>query len=138
MLKINIETIPHNCQRYDTVGDWTFEPDGTININVSRITDMIGHVSEDSEFLVAIHELIEAYLCKKAGITPEEVDEWDKDFEELCLSGNIPITNSPEPGDDPRAPYHVQHLVAQSIEMMLCSFLKKEWTHHCRDVEAVE
>jgi len=157
-LKINVETIPHNCQRYETVGDWTFEPDGTLNVNVSEMFAverfmqdiMIGGSytnprqveyavkrveQEDSEFLVAIHEVIEAWLCKKAGITAEQVDEFDMNY---AKQPDFDLrTECKEPGDDPRAPYHVQHLIAQSIEMMLCAQLGIKWEDHCKAVEEV-
>lgn len=142
MLKINVETIPYSCMRYPTVGDWTFEPDGTLNVNVSSMSDPVG-VSDygrgdnsDSEFLIAIHEIIEAYLCKKAGITAEVVDDFDMNYAkqpEFDLR-----TECKEPGDDQRAPYHVQHLTAQSIEMMLCAQLGLSWGQHCENVEGVK
>lgn len=132
-MKINVETIPHSCQRYDTVGDWTFEPDGTLNVNVSEMKDLPSNFhpgSEDSEFLVAIHEIVEAYLCKKAGITSEEVDKFDINF----LKENPELG---EPGDYPDAPYHIQHLIATSIEMMLCAALNLNWSEHERRVNSV-
>jgi len=147
MLKISVETIPHSCQRYDTVGDWTFEPDGTLNVNVSKILKRDEEMSqqlkaivgehctgafqelEDFEFLVAIHEIIEAWLCKKDGITAEQVDEWDKGLSDESLYE--------EPGEDPRAPYHIQHLIATSIEVMLCAQLKLNWAEYDQHVKNV-
>lgn len=128
-MKINVETIPHSCQRYETVGDWTFEPDGTLNVNVSEMGNLPSNFhpgSEDSEFLVAIHEIVEAYLCKKAGITVEEVDKFD-----------IGYQINQEPGNDPDAPYHIQHLIATSIEMMLCAALNLSWSEHEKRVNSV-
>jgi hypothetical protein len=157
-MNINVEIIPHDCQRYDTVGDWTFEADGTLNVNVSRITALerapvdveelfgqhqthyrlIPDVEQtDSEFLIAIHEIIEAYLCKKASVTQEQVDRWDMNWANWRTSTygeNWPR----EPGEDPQAPYHVQHLIAQSIEMMLCAQLGLSWKEHCEKVDAVK
>lgn len=134
-MKINVETIPHSCQRYDTVGDWTFEPDGTLNVNVSEMIQKPTSICpitvkhEDSEFLVAIHEIVEAYLCKKAGITAEEVDAFDIEYKDH--SPNL------EPGDSTAAPYHVQHLIATSIEMMLCAALNLNWSEHERRVDSL-
>ena len=52
-LKIIIETVDH--QRYLTAGDWQLKPDG-LHIFVSRMSD------QRYEFLVGMHEAIEAYL----------------------------------------------------------------------------
>ena len=49
--------------------------------------------------LIAVHELVEALLCKAHGVTTEAVDTWDMG----------PGHELDEPGDDPRAPYHREH-----------------------------
>jgi hypothetical protein len=67
-LKIVIETVDH--QRYPTAGDWRLKPDG-LHILVSRMSD------QHYEFLVGMHEAIEAYLCKQAGISQAAVDRFD-------------------------------------------------------------
>src|SRR5437899_2430215 len=97
---IHIRTIPHGRQRYDTVGDWqdsTFE----YTISVSKFDN------EDYEFLVAIHELVEMWLCRKAGISDEAVTKWDVAYE------------GSEPGADSYAPYYKQHTQATQIEFQL-------------------
>ena len=58
-MKIIIETIPHNLQQYTTVGNWTWE-DEYLKIEVSESGN------DDWNFLIGIHEAIEAWLCKKA------------------------------------------------------------------------
>jgi hypothetical protein len=45
-------------QRYPTAGDWQLKPDG-LHIFVSRMSD------QRHEFLVGMHEAIEAYPCKQ-------------------------------------------------------------------------
>jgi hypothetical protein len=96
-MNINIQTIPHGEHRYPTCGDWWFGADGTLQI---RVSDM---GNADYESLVALHELVEVLLCKKRGVTTEQVDEFDKQFEEDRSHG----MHGPEdePGDDPDAPY---------------------------------
>src|SRR6185437_14162711 len=100
-MRIVIETIPHEQQRYPTVGDWTYEPDGTLLIRISKLSD------ERREALIAVHELVEVLLCKQDGVTQEAVDSFDKEFE-----ANRPPDNVDEPGDDLRAPYARQHCIA--------------------------
>src|SRR5262249_37826766 len=69
--KIVSEVIDHTAQRYDTAGDWWFDPDGTLHVAVSKMSDPRYTV------LLAMHELTEAILCRHAGVTTEQVDAWD-------------------------------------------------------------
>jgi hypothetical protein len=109
-MKITIETIDHNDQRYDTIGDWVFDNKDNLNIKVSNFNN------KDFFFLVAVHELVEAYLCNKVGITQDEVDEFDFHFNKLH-----PYE---EPGENKDAPYHRQHIIANVIEGILLRELK--------------
>ena len=118
MTNIFILSIPHSSQRYNTCGDWMTESKNELTVLVSECTD-------DSEFLVAIHELVEAYLCKKAGITQEMVDAFD-----LAYEGN-------EPGDNPYAPYHAQHKIAERVEKDLCFALGLTWEEHERIIDGL-
>ena len=103
-MRIVIEDIPHKDQRYDTLGDWYTGPNG-LEIRVSR---ELG--SPDARFLVALHELVEAYLCGKAGVTDEMVDRWD-----MTHVGSDDM----EPGDLPGCPYGRQHRFAMLIEHLV-------------------
>jgi hypothetical protein len=73
-MRIVIETIDHSKQRYPTVGDWQARTDG-LHITVSKMSD------PRYEFLVGMHEAIEAVLCQHAGISPAAVDRFDKAYE---------------------------------------------------------
>jgi len=119
----SLEVIPHSQQRYPTCGDWILGQGGELLVLVSEMKD------EDSEFLVALHELVECYLCKKAGVTDEQVTEFDKAFEVKRTSGN-----TDEPGDDPKAPYRTQHQCATLIEMIVCREMGKDWKEHEENV----
>ena len=57
------------------------------------------------EFLIGMHEVIEAYLAIYAGVSPDAVDRFDKAYEAKRKPGD-----DSEPGDDPRAPYHREHV----------------------------
>lgn len=100
-MKITIETIDHSKQRYNTIGDWQWDGDN-LNIKVSKMGDT------RKEFLVALHELVEVFLCKNDGVTEEQVDEFDLSHPELH-----------EPGDSIKAPYHKQHNLALDIESLV-------------------
>jgi hypothetical protein len=119
---IFIQTIPHERHRYETVGDYFYTKDNFIlgeeDMQV-RVSDM---GNEDYEFLVAIHELIEAYLCRKRGIREEDITAFDIAFEKLRLEGN-----EDEPGDSPDAPYQKEHQFATKIERQLSDELGVNW-----------
>src|SRR5690242_9026174 len=114
-MKIVIETIPHEQQRYPTCGDYWLDPDGTLQIRVSKLP------SPDQEHLIAVHELVEAILVGAAGIPFSAVDRFDKLFEAERESGKH---GTAEPGDDPRAPYRNAHCVATGIERLVAGCLR--------------
>ena len=58
-MKILIETIKHSEQRYPTVGDYWTDSDGTLQVRVSEMGD------DRYALLVAVHEVIEAFLCQQ-------------------------------------------------------------------------
>lgn len=115
-MNILIKTIPHNRQRYPTCGDWWFDKRGDLQIRVSDVGN------RDYEALVALHELVEVMLCKKRGITTEQVDKFDKAFEAARKPGN-----NDEPGDDPKAPYRREHFFATNIEALMSAELGVNW-----------
>ena len=116
--KIVIEFIPHDQQRYETVGDYWLEGD-TLQI---RVSDM---QFTQYNCMVALHEFVEWMTTDFAGITEESIMEFDKQYEEERKL-NI-HTQQEEPGFDFKAPYKDQHTLATSIEMMLCAFLGIDW-----------
>lgn len=108
-LNIKIVSIPHSAHRYPTAGDW-YNSNGVDLIEVSQLPD------ERYELLLAVHELVEAALCKQAGISESTVDAWDTKF-----------AGEGEPGDDPRCPYFRQHTRAETIERLLAAMLDVDW-----------
>ena len=116
MRKVIIETIPHNKQRYKTCGDWFENGDNTLRIKVSSLFNY------RYEYLIAIHELIEALLCHERGIAEGDVTKFDEQFEEFR-----PPLNTDEPGDHPLAPYKREHFFATSIERLVASELGVDW-----------
>ncbi len=131
--RIEIRTIPkgeeHFCG-YPTQGDWQtlFDSVGNpiVKITVSEMDD------EDAEFAVAVHELIEMWLCKKAGVREAAVSAFDRTFEAEREKGIH--SDEAEPGDDPRAPYRKQHQTATLIEMMVIEALGKSWPDHNENI----
>jgi hypothetical protein len=113
-----ISQVPHRKQRYETVGDWI--PGSPAEIRVSRMKD------QRYVFLVALHEMIEYELCKKNGISDNEVVAFDVNFEAERRQNMHPV--EAEPGNDPRAPYRDEHDFATTIEMMVAQKLGVKWS----------
>ena len=106
-MKIIIEAKSEREMRYPTLGDW-FEEGGNLHIRAVGIDPL----SHDEAFLIALHELIEAKLCQKRGITVDDVDAFD-----LAFKGDG------EPGDAWNCPYHTEHRQAMIVEHLVANFL---------------
>ena len=117
-MRIEIKSIDPAAIRYSTCGDWQWLPDGSMKVSVPD------YANRNSEFLVALHEMVEAWLCRKDHITEAEVSSWDMNNPEL-----------EEPGDSKNAPYHHQHMVAMNVERIVCEAMKIPWEDHQRWVE---
>jgi hypothetical protein len=113
--QIRIEVVDHAEQRYNTVGDWGLVR-GTLVIRVSEMPNEL-------HWSIAMHELAEAILCIKAGVSPEKIDTFDAEFEKHA-KGNE------EPGDDPRAPYHSQHQVGLVVERLMVAQMGWSWKEY--------
>lgn len=112
---LNVNVIPQSKQRYPTVGDWMFDGLGDLNMKISDMKN------KDYEFMVAIHEAIEAWLCRKRGISEESVTAFDTSDYGLSLE---------DPGSSPKAPYHKEHMIALKIEKILCKEMELNWEEY--------
>jgi hypothetical protein len=129
-MKILIETIPHAEHRYETVGDWQFEASGDL---IVRVSDM-GNAEYES--LVAIHEIVEALLCKKRGISEKEVTAFDEQFE-IARKQFPDLFGDNEPGDHPKAPYNAEHAFATRLEHSLSLELGVDWQEYTKAVSGL-
>ena len=116
-MKINILTIPHKEQRYDTCGDYWEDASHALHIRISHLPD------PRYEQLILIHELVEYFLLKIAKIPISKVDLFDIKFEKNRKEGDLS-----EPGDDPKAPYYHQHQIATIVERLCAHFFKVDWS----------
>lgn len=114
-----IVTIPHTKQRYDTVGDWITGADEDLHIRVSYLGDW------KMELCVAIHEQVEAALCRINGISQQQVDNFDYS------------SQADEPGASPDAPYHHEHLIAEDIEKKVAAVLGVDWEQYCKKIASI-
>lgn len=123
-MNIQITIIDHKAQRYDTVGDWQF-PQGDkthdLQINVSDLGDWRYNL------LVAVHELVEAALCKHRGISQEAVDQFDMYF-----------AGEGEPGAAENCPYRLEHIYASVIERDMAWQLDVDWGVYEAAIEALD
>ena len=127
-MKIAIRTIPHEQQRYPTCGDWQFIAPDHLLICVSKMGNA------DYEFLVGIHEAIEAWLAvKRSGPGVEKaLDVFDMEYEERRQPGDVS-----EPGDDARCPVYLEHQVATGVERILAGLLGVDWNTYNGEVEGL-
>ena len=110
---INIVVVSPNDHRYRTAGDWQWEQ----NMSGEKLHILVSEMDDERyEFLVALHELVEAFLCRYNGIPEEAVTEFDKHNPELD-----------EPGESPMAPYYKEHMRASIIERIMAQFLDVDW-----------
>lgn len=85
------------------------------NILEVRITKLKPFIY--SLFLL-VHALIEIIGVLIDGIKFEEIEKWDRKCKDE------------EQGDNPKAPYHVQHKFATQIEMTCVGWFGKLWTKY--------
>jgi hypothetical protein len=136
---LRIEVIPHNEQKYNTIGDYWWEPGGELVIVVSDLGDPL------AEMLVGLHEAIEGValhyerpLTDDPNAIIKAVNDFDIAFEDrrlrstdnhpefTCLANHLHAPDD-EPGDCSAAPYHREHSLATAVERMLCAFVGYPW-----------
>ena len=124
-MNVTIKTIPHDQHRCCTCGDWWWEGD-TLQIRVSEMND------DRYEWLIAVHELVEVWCCRHAGITQKQVDDFDFAYEK-----NRTVDDTSEPGDDAKAPYRQPHCLATGIERILAFVWGVCWADYEAELNAL-
>lgn len=114
-ISVQVLLVPQKEQRYETLGDWTWSG-SRLDIRLSR-----EFAQQDPRYAILLltHELVEALLCRSAGISSQQVDAFDMAFK-----------GDGEPGDDPSAPYYQQHRWAEAAEHALAGELGVEWRRY--------
>lgn len=129
-MNVDLRVIPHASQRYRTPGDWFYDPQGTLHIRVSALGNW------KHELLIGVHELVEVLICRYHGVTQDQVDAFDANYERERDDGfHAP---SDEPGDDPSAPYHLEHSYATAVERMMAAALGVAWADYAAAVLALD
>lgn len=123
-MNITINVISEAEQRGCVSGcDWQFDSSGDLNVSISPLSDW------RREVLLGVHEAVEAVMCKQAGITQQQVDEFDVAFDKAH-----PDEPDLGAGDDPAAPYFRQHVAATAIESILCTELGVNWDDYMNEL----
>lgn len=126
-MHIDIQTIPHASQMYNTCGNFWTTPEGKLYISVSHLGN------ETYELLIAIHELIERESCRRTGVTEDEITAFDRAYEqarEQDRTAPCGCSVHDEPGMDIHAPYHAHHVAATGVEMILVSLWGVQWAEY--------
>lgn len=142
---IDFRVIPHQEQRYPTVGDY-WEAAGTWHFRVSKMPD------RRYEWLVFLHEVIEASLLALASAPPSAAVEaalmapeaaakaFDEGYEQARAAGTRALCGCKvreEPGNDRHAPYHRQHRVATACERLMARVLGVNWRAYSAEVDSL-
>lgn len=131
-MNIKIQFIAHKNHRHTTLGYWKVE-NGSLVIQISR------ELCWENRIVVLFHELIEAAICIRNGITTEECDAFDDLFELEYEAGIWP--KSVEAGFDKRCPYRKGHIWGSRFELLVMLLLRadrKKLNAECNKLMGVE
>lgn len=121
-LDIIIQTVKHEDQKYNTIGNYESTETGfekQVELTPGKVIITVSDMSDwRKELCVAVHELVEvAIACWKNGIKDSDIVNFDKLFESKAEQGIV--SEDAEPGDDPAAPYYAYHQMAMMMEYSL-------------------
>lgn len=101
--------------------DWYWDSNGNLQVRVSPMSDW------RREFLLQLHETVEAVFCRFNGITQAEVDAFDIEYDKTH-------TFDVNAGDDPKAPYMREHCFATAIERIAAGVLQVNWQEYDKEL----
>ena len=125
MINYKITTKDVYSMRYPTCGDY-------FKINDTTFIEVCSQKTEDYEFLIMIHELIEEYLTRKRNISELDITKFDLMFEKEREEGLH--SEDDEPGYDLRAPYRKEHIFSENIERLIAAELGVDWQKYNDDL----
>jgi len=115
---IHVRFVVQDKQRYATLGDYWETTDAMV-FTITRLSGL-------RSLYVLIHELWECYLTLRNGITEESISEFDISHPELD-----------DPGLDPRAPYHAEHMQSDVLERACCVMAGDDWVEYEKECEEI-
>lgn len=108
--------------RYPTVGDYYFNPEGTLQFDIADTGILFYNM------MILVHEIVEYALLEKRGVAIVEIDEFDIMFETERVESYHGIED--EPGFDTRCPYNREHTLATAVEMLMCAHAGINWIEY--------
>ena len=112
-MNTHILSVPYKRMRYATYGDYLHLADDSVEITVIELADW------RHEFLIALHEFIEEAVTRHRGIKEPDT-----------LAFDLAHLDSDDPGMIPDAPYHREHLLALTVEMLVARELDVDWDEY--------
>lgn len=117
-MNIHILSVPNEdikLRKGFTGADWWWDDAGDLQVRVANELE-----DWRERMALAMHEAAEALMCKYNGVTVEQVDVFDEKFK----GDNEIDVNA---GDEPDAPYRLEHTYATAIERILTGVLGVDW-----------
>jgi len=117
-MKIKIITKPIKNIRNQQADDYFYDKDGTLVFHIAEMNDVF------LERMMLIHGLIEWTLAEEMGVSEPAITAFDVKF-----MAEHPDDDE-EAGDDPKAPYNLEHSIATATERIMCAYLGKPWKEY--------
>jgi hypothetical protein len=115
-MRVVIDTVALTDMRnFPQCGDWHFDGE-CLTVKVAANGDW------RSEMCIAVHEIVEALLCRTQDIPETAIDDFDRSWR--------PHSGLDEAGADPAAPYYMAHMSAMSLEHHLATVFGLPWARH--------
>jgi len=125
-MDIHVKIIPNDQHRPGITGaDWWFDESGNLEVRISKMSD------SKYESVLAVHEVVEAVLCRYAGVTHEAVDAFDIPYHQKNEVYDL------DAGDEPEAPYRRQHGFATAAERIVASEIGIPWLAYDKELAAL-
>lgn len=121
-MNINVEIKPKAQMRYNTVGDYFFQEDGSLKFEIADTGSPI------CNWMILIHEMIEYALLENRDVPIQTVDAFDFMYEKERDEAFHDLDD--EPGFDKRSPYIREHTLATAVEMLMCAHAGVSWTDY--------
>lgn len=102
--------------RYSTAGDYFSDENGVIHIQVCK------QLSEEKNFLIIVHEMVEEMITRKNGIEENTILQFDIKVDKEGYEG--------EPGDHKDSPYRRAHRFSENIERQIAHELNVDWKEY--------
>lgn len=114
-MNVSIQVVDPKTMRPEVSGvDWFWDEKGDLQVRIAPMSDW------RYEMLLGIHEAVEAILCKHNGVSQQSVDVFDQEYDK---------THSTDcnAGDDPAAPYKLEHTYATAVERIMAGAMRVCW-----------